>query len=307
MIGEDGMQILRTTRNEIRRILCSTGFWLSVAIALIILLTSTAHKEEDGSAYTVLSMALQLGKAEILMKNVFAQTLFSQIVRYALPMYGPLLAALSFAVVLCEERKYGVRRYVLFKEGKTAYVLSKALSAVVASGTAFFLATLLFLLFLYCEYPLMSARDMEVFQYWLEVQSVSPSGETIIWFQWFGEHAYGILQLFGVFLYGMFCGFIGYICTAFFSNVYLTVCIPFFFGYIYYSITQALMARAVEGSISWDLYNVVNSYVSPEGYMYYWRMEDSLIINLIALVVLWLISIGIHMLQIWKVADCGVK
>ena len=301
------MQILRTTWNEIRRILCSTGFWLAVGLTLIILLTTIAHKEEDGTAYTVLSLALQFDKTEILMIGVNVQNLFSTTVRYALPMYGPLLAALSFAVVLCEERKYGVRRYLLFKEGKMPYVLSKALSAIVASGVAFLLAALLFLVFLYWEYPLMSAGNADSFQYWLDYQSVAPDGKPILWFQWFGEHAYVLLQLVGAFLYGMFCGFIGYICTAFFSNVYLAVCIPFFFGYIYYSLTQAIMARAIEGSVSWDVYNAVNAYVSPEGYMHYWRMTDSLMVNLIVLLAVWVIAIGIHMLQIQKATDCGVK
>ena len=301
------MQILRTTGNEIKRILHSTGFWLSVGLALIILLTTTAYSEEDGKAYTVLSLALEFEKDQMIMFNVSVQSLFSRIVRSILPMYGPLLAALSFAVVLCEERKYGVRRYLLFKEGKISYVLSKALSAIVASGLAFLMAALLFLVFLYWQYPLMSARNGESFLHWLEFQSVSPSGEPVIWYEWFGEHAFNLQQLAGVFLYGVFCGFIGYICTAFFSNVYLAVCIPFFFGYVYYSVTQAIMARAIEGSISWDLYNTINAYVSPEGYMYYWKMQDSVGVNLIVLVAVWMIAIGIHMLQIQKATDCGVK
>lgn len=300
------MQIFRTIGNEIRRILCSTGFWIAVGLALIILLTSTAYEEEDGTTHTVLAFAFEYSKDQMLIYNQDLQSQFA-IVRYALPMYGPLLAALAFASTLCEERKYGVRRYIVFQEGRVPYVLSKAFSACLASGLVFFISALLFLLFLYWRYPLRSAGEMDSFLYWMEYQSVSPNGEPIVWFEWFGEHAFCILQLAGTFLYGMFSGFIGYICTIFFSNVYLAVCIPFFFGYIYYSITQAIMARAMEGSISWDVYNAINSYVSPEGYMYFWRMADGFVVNMVVLLLVWVIAIGIHMLQIHKTTDCGVK
>lgn len=300
--------IFRTTVSEINRMLRASGFWLAVALILVILLTATAYKEdEDGTTYTVLSMVLQYNKGQIGQMGLCVQTLFSTVVRGNLPMYGPLLAAMAFAGGLCEERKYGVRRYILMRNGKSAHVCSKALSAIITSGLVFFVAGCLFLLFLYWRYPLKSAQDMETFRYWLEFQSVAPNGEPILLFEWLGEHAYSVLQLLGLFLYGMFCGVIGYICTVFFSNVYLAVCIPFFFGYIYYSITQALMARAIEGSISWDMYNSINSYVSPEGYMYFWRMTDSFGANMVCLIILWAIAIGIHMLHIYKATDCGVK
>ena len=223
-------QILRTTAGEIRRILTSSGFWLAVGLALLILFTTTAYKEENGTTYNILSAAFQFDKGELLFKSVYVQTLFPTTVRYSLPMYGPLIAALSFAGVLCEEQKYGVRRYLLFKEGKTSYVLSKALSAIISSGLVFLLSSVILLVFIYCKYPLMSAQDAESFQYWLEFQSVDPNGNPILLFDWFGEHAYCLLQLIGAFIYGIFCGFIGFVCTAFFSNVYLVVCVPFFFG-----------------------------------------------------------------------------
>lgn len=300
-------KIFRTTANEIRRILCSSGFWLSSALALIILFTTTAYKETDGTAYNIFSAGFIFDKQALLDNGITVQTLFSTTVRYALPMYGPLLAALAFASILCEEQKYGVRRYLLFKEGKKSYVFSKALSAIITSGLVFLISALVLLLFIYWKYPLMSAHDADGFAYWLDFNSKNPDGTTMVMFQWFGEHAYCLLQLIGVFVYGVFCGFVGYICTAFFSNVYLAVCIPFFFGYIYYSITQAIMGRAIEGSVPMELYTAINTYVSPEGYMLFWRMRDGLVINSIVLVAVWVIAIVIHMFRIEKATDCGVN
>ena len=292
---------------EMKRIVQSSGFWLSVGLALIIILTTNAYQEQGGTTYNVWMAAFLFDKAELLKMGLNMQTRFALSLQAALPMYGPLFAALSFASVICEEQKYGVRRYLIFKQGKVHYVLSKALSAICASGLVFLVTALLFMLFMYWRYPLMSANGVEDFQSWIEFHSTAPDGTPILLFSWFGEHAYCILQLIGVFLYGMFCGFIGYICTAFFSNVYLAVCIPFFFGYIYYSISQTITGRMIEGSISMEIYNAMNTYVSPNGYMYFWRMTEGLMVNMLVLVGVWIVAVGIHMLCVQKATDCGVK
>ncbi|MBR4027565.1 MAG: hypothetical protein IKJ01_08455 [Lachnospiraceae bacterium] len=300
--------VLRITINEIKRMICSSGFWLSVGLACIILFTTEAYREQDGTVYTILTAGGYLKGKEGLESNINVQSLFSLTVRYQLPMYGPLLAALSFASILCEEQKYGIRRYLLFKEGKKNYVFSKAVSAMITSGLAFFVSAIILLVFLYVNYPLMSeVVDIESFQSWFTYQSNNKNGTVMLLFRLFGEHGFCMMQLIGVFLYGVFCGFIGYICTAFFANVYLAVCIPFFFGYMYYSIVQAIMGRLTEGTISIELYNKINRYVSPEGYMYFWKMQDSFLINIIVLFGVWIIAIGIHMFRIQKATDCGVN
>lgn len=300
-------QILRTTAGEMRRILCSTGFWLSVGLTVIILMTSTMYKETDGTTYSLFTLGMHFDKLQLQNFGIFAQRDFSTLVLYTLPMYGPLLAALSFGTSLCEEQKYGVRRYVLFKEGKLPYVLSKAISAICASGLAFLIGAGIILLFMYWRYPLMSTMDTASYQMWMEHYFADADGITKLLFSWFGEHAFSILVLFGVVLYGVFCGFIGYICTAFFSNVYLAVCIPFFFGYVYYSITQALMARMTEGAVSIEVYNAINSYVSPEGYMAFWRQKESFGVNMMVLLAVWIMAIVIQLVRLQKAADCGVK
>ena len=95
--------VLRITINEIKRMICSSGFWLSVGLACIILFTTEAYREQDGTVYTILTAGGYLKGKEGLESNIDVQSLFSLTVRYQLPMYGPLLAALSFASILCEK------------------------------------------------------------------------------------------------------------------------------------------------------------------------------------------------------------
>lgn len=294
---------LRTTGKDIRRNLVSFGFWLSVGLAVIILLTGAELEGERGETYNIVTAMLYLDEAKLQMLGWNADMVFSGCLWSSMPMYGMLLAALSFAVNLCEEQKHGVRRYILMKEGKWNYTLSKAVSAMLVSGIAFLLSTLVVCLIVHAKFPVMSEEDLS----WrVEVLKLPPSVTQAL-LGCFGARMFSVMGVFGAFLYGVFCGFAGYLCSAFFSNVYLVVCIPFFFGYMYYSILQVLMGMAIEGRIPWEQYNLLDSHVSPHGYMNFWQYWDAFGWNMLALVVLWGFSIGIYYLRIHKAVDCGVK
>ena len=298
-------EIFRMTYSYISRCLKSAGFLLSVCLGVVILLTTVVYKDIDGASYNLLTVGFYFEKEELISNHLNVQKLFSLAINYAMPMYGTLLAAISYAGTFCEEQKSGAKRYLLFRAGKVEYVLSKSFAAIFISGVSFVVAGILLLVFLYWKYPLVSAQDMDSFQSWMEFYSQNSDGSQNILYKYFGEHAFCIQHLSGLFVYGVFCGFIGYTCAAFFSNVYLLVCVPFFLGYIYYSIVRTINARAIEGSISFELVNALNSYVSPTGYMNYWRQTETLAINMLVLLVAWCVAIGIHILRVKKVSDCG--
>lgn len=297
--------VVRTTIDYIKRILCSAGFWLSVGLGCVVLCMAYTHKDMGGASYNVLTSAFQLSREELISNGITVQRTFSTAIHYAMPMYGTLLAALSYAGVLCEEKKTGAMRYLLFHSGKKEHVLTRSAAVMFVSGCSFVIMGMFLLLFLYWKFPLMSADDAELFQIWLEFQSGDGTGMTFLLYQWFGEHAYCIQLLSGLFVYGLFCGCIGYICAAFFSNVYLMVCIPFFFGYIYFSITRTIENRVMEGSISYEIGEIVNSYVSPNGYLLYWKQTESFACNMMVLVLVWVIAAMLHIIRIKRADDCG--
>ncbi|MBQ8519635.1 MAG: hypothetical protein IJ455_08570 [Agathobacter sp.] len=299
--------VWKITLDEMKRILSSFGFWLSVGLALLILLTSQIHKDLDGTVYTVLSATYELEREQMIIYNLSVEKTLTGHIIYQLSMYGPLFAALSFATVLCEEQKYGVRRYLLFKEGKKRYVISKALTAVLTSGLCFLVIGLLFLVFLYWNYPMRAETSPDYYIWYVENRLPQMTGLVPLTFDLFGEGAFIILSLMGAFLYGVFCGFIGFICTAFFSNIYLAVCIPFFFGYIYYSIVSSFDGRLLEGSVTMENYIAIHSYVSPEGYVQFWEKAEYCLVNMVVLVAVWIAAIVIHLIYMQKASDCGVS
>lgn len=297
--------LLRITIKEMKRILSSSGFWLSAGLLVILLLTGTAYKDQqDGTTYTVITAAFEMDTEELLRYSLDVQSLLYSRVYGSLPMYGMLLAALSFAGALCEEQKYGVRRYLVFKEGKVRYVLGKAFAAILASVMSFLVAAGIMLLFLFWKYPMMKESSISA---WMEYYGTNGGVIVQALIENLGGYAHIVLTLVGGCVYMVFCAFLGFVCTAFFSNVYLAVCIPFFFGYIYYSIMDSMVGRVMEGAISWEFYSKLTSYVSPNGYMSFWSLPDSRTINMLVLLAVWVVAVGVHILRMHKAADCGVN
>lgn len=293
-------KVIRSTFHKLKRMVCSVGFWIAVILIVLITVTSDVYTDFDGSKYSMMTILFHFSEKERVQYGMDMQSMLMW-VNATFSMYGMLFAALSYASVLCEEQKYGVRRYLLFKEGKWGHTLSNAFASILSSGLVFLIGTGFVMLFLYCNYPLKSEVDKWGFEAWLSYRAQSAP-----WlYEMFGESACFIQLLSGVFLYGNFCGFIGYVCAAFFSNVYLLTCIPFFLGYFYFSVTQSIYARVGEGRLPMELMSTLYAYVSPECYMGYWNYMDSFWINVGMLVIIWVCVIGIHMMRLSRKADCG--
>jgi len=292
--------LFRSTFQKLRRMMCSVGFWIAILLIVIITITSDAYTDLSGAKYSMLTILFHFDEAVRVQNGIDVQSLFMWI-NATFSMYGMLFAALSYASVLCEEQKYGVRRYLLFKEGKWIHTLSNALASMLSSGLVFLIGTGIIIAFLYGNYPLKSEVDEWEFEAWLNYRAQSAP-----WlYESFGEYADSIQLLSGVFLYGIFCGFIGFACAAFFSNVYLLTCIPFFVGYFYFSVTQSIYARVGEGNLPMEVMNMLYAYASPECYMRYWSYRESFGVNMALVAIIWGLAIGLHMLCLNKKADCG--
>lgn len=293
-------KVIHSSFQKLNRMICSMGFWIAIILIVIITLTCESYTDVDGAKYSMLTILFNYDMEARIQNHMDMQSLLL-LIQGTLSMYGMLFAALSYASVLCEEQKNGVRRYVLLKEGKWNYVLSNAFATILSSGLVFLVGTAIVIGFICWNYPVLSELDKTAYEYWFSYQS-----ENAPWFySTFGEMACCIQLLFGVFLYGTFCGFVGFLCAAFFSNVYLLTCIPFFVGYFYFSIMQVIYARVFEGVLPIELMQVLNTYVSPECYIKCWNYKKSLPINIAILLVIWILVIGVHRACLEKRADCG--
>lgn len=291
---------ISVTLHKLKRMVCSGGFWISVLLIFIITISTEAHTHFDGSQYSLLTILFHFDEAARIQNNMSAQSKII-LINAIFSMYGMLFASLAYASVLCEEQKYGVRRYMLMKEGRWTHILSNAFATMLASGLVFVVGSAVTEMFILWNYPLRSEVEGQAIVSWLEYNArYAP------WlYATLGEMASFVQLLMGVFLYGMFCGFIGFICAAFFSNVYLLTCISFFFGYFYFSIAQSIEARVSEGSLPMEWLQSIQAYVSPNSYMRYWIYADSFFINILVLVLVWMVGIGIHKICMEKKADCG--
>lgn len=291
---------IKVTFQKLKRMVCSGGFWISVVLIFIITITTEAYTHFDGTQYSLLTILFHFDENARIQNNMNAQSKIT-LLQVSFTMYGMLFSSMAYASVLCEEQKHGICRYMLIKEGKWTHILSNAFAAMLASGLVFVVGSVVTEIFILWNYPLMSEIDGYALESWLTYNARHAP-----WlYEMLGEMATFAQLLFGVFLYGMFCGFLGFICSAFFSNVYLLTCIPYFFGYFYYSITQAIEARALEGNFPMECLQLMYTYVSPGSYMSYWSYKDSLWANMLVFIFVWVMGIGIHKMCLEKRADCG--
>ena len=61
-------------------------------------------------------------------------------------MFIPILAAFPFIPVFCDERSGGNGRFVISREGKISYIISKYFAAIISGGFGVLLGYVLFLL-----------------------------------------------------------------------------------------------------------------------------------------------------------------
>ena len=299
---------LKQCLKEIEKMIQSPGLWLSIGLGLVLVFSMTVYEDETGNAYNSISILMEYSKEEIsIHTNIEAEKVFSNVIKYMYSLYGTMIVALAVAGPICQENKSNARRYLIFRSGKWKYCLSKTVSTMVVSAAVLVIIGIIYMIYCRVFFPNIIDTPVENWSYWFEYQMTTKAGTKRWLFELLGIEAYYIYQLMGLAFYGVFCGAIAFFVLSVTSNIYVAVCIPFFIGYMHYSICDTITARFYEGDVRQELYMAVLGYGHPNGYTYFWKMEDYLDVNTAIVVILWICAIGAHMIQIKRMKDCGVK
>ncbi len=300
-----GGDFFRSVGLELRKMLKSGGFWLSVALILLILFTYGIYQDDSGKSYSVINVLLQLNHSTFLDNQLSAQGVFRIATQSGLAMYGTAFAALSFTGTFCQESRNNAKRYIVFRNGKTCFTLSKAVAAMVVSGLAFALAASLFMVVVIICFPDIS--QSQDYGYWLDNYSRNSSGEVMGIYKALGAKAVYLLHISGMFFYGCVCGAVGFAFSAFSSSIYLCVCIPFFIGYAQYSFFAGIVMGYTDGRIPEKVFSLICDYGAWQSYTAYWINMKVFAGNLGIMVLMWILAIVIFRARIGRSVDCGVK
>lgn len=290
---------------EFKKIFTSAGLWISIALMLLLMLTYVIYENETGQTYTVINALFKLDKEQMLWNKLSAQKVFKDVCMNSLVMYGPALAALSSATTICMENKFNITRYMLIRSGKWKYIFIKTVVALITSGIAFLAASIICLLVVMIGFPDMS--ELDDYEFYYELYSKSSDGKKLLLFSVFGIKAIYIYQLTGIFIYGSFCGAIGFMFTSFCNDVYLCVCGAFFGGYIYYSVYNGIIQGYISGNVSDEIANILMNYGNWSNYITFYNYTKSLPVNMLIYIVFWVSGGILYRIKISVKQDCGGK
>lgn len=230
-------------RNELKWMICSPGFLMAVITIYVLCFVSPIFIAENGMEYSIIDLlqTAKTSKSDLFpMQYAMVDVLQNAIGGY-LPLFAPVVTSLPLMLVVYSEKRSEYKRsYIFRKKTEYHYVLDKLFVGFFVGGVAVLSAMMLF-------------------------QITILLSNTTIW--------HGVLPLaefsheevadlakfyFGAMFYGGMSMLLGGILCFLFRNIYIIVCIPFLFTYMYdltISHFNALACKGNQSSISGLLFS----------------------------------------------------
>lgn len=210
--------MLRSIKKEMSVLVFSRAFWFCVLGVVVCMLMETY----DISIYmgteqhTILDMILLQGKRWILENaGMSCEEVFMGQPGRQMMDFVTVLTSLPFLAQFCAERKNGVIRNCIFREGKIRYYVSRVFCGMVCGGLITGIGTLLYYGILHMYFPTVMSLGQEQ----VELFSVLYGS---------GKIEYLVLgRIVGFVLYGMVAALFGCVLAAFTRDIYVCLTVPF--------------------------------------------------------------------------------
>lgn len=144
-------------------------------------------------------------------------------------LFVPMISALCFVNVLCDEKTSHYIRYEVHRTGYFKFGASQFISSLFTSGLSITIGYGAFIIFSILNFPHLASYSEEIRESIFTMYSFSGIAESI--FQSFGIASLYLLLLAEMFLYGMLAALPALLIVSFTNNKYLIVCIPFLAKY----------------------------------------------------------------------------
>ena len=227
-------------KSYLKRLFTSPAFWIGAAAFGIIMLFSPLYQDNDTHSYKTIIYSIT---------NISPETLYSD-TRYSFEsalkwsqsswatMFAPVFVSVAAVNIFIDERECGFKRLVIFRSGKTRYILNNFLFFAIAGGLICMLGEIIFTSFVYYELPNYNEYDgMNMAMFCRE--------NTVCGFLYSHFGILGILLTNALqgFIFGVIMIMPSFFLCSFVRNKYLAICIPFFIKYGLNGISTFLMSR----------------------------------------------------------------
>lgn len=210
--------MLRSIKKEMSVLFFSPAFLVCVlGVAVCMLMEPYDLSISMGTErHTVLDMILLQGKGWILENaGMSCEEVFMGQPGRQMMDFVTVLTSLPFLVQFCAERKNGVIRNCIFREGKIRYYVSRMFCGMVCGGLVMGFGTLLYYGILHMYFPTVMSLGQEKAELFSSLY-----GNGKIEYLIFGQIA-------GFVLYGMVAALFGCVLAAFTKDIYICLTIPF--------------------------------------------------------------------------------
>lgn len=209
------MKTLNCILTELKKVVLSPYFLIGIITFALMCFTSSAYTDySNNREMSIFEMITKLGTKHAQSYKFSAQYVCSHGFGNWIVQFLSIIVAFPFVKVLCDERRFSEKRYIICRTGKLRYCLSKFLSAIISGAALCALGFLLFSAAVYIIFPSITQFPPE-------------QAETLL-----ADDLSFPKKLLITVIMGAGAAVLPFLVSVFTTNQYFCICIPFLLQYM---------------------------------------------------------------------------
>ena len=280
------MKTLNCILSELKKVILSPYFAVGIIAFALMCFTSSAYTDHSNmNEVSIFEMTAMLGTEQAQTYEFSAQYVCSHGFGIWVVQFLSIIVAFPFVKVLCDERRYSEKRYIISRMGKLRYCLSKFISALFCGAILCALGYLLFSAAVYAIFPNASALSPEQAEMLASCNISYPK------------------KLLETVIMGAGAAVLPFLVCVFTANQYFCICIPFLLQYMQMTTANKLILDSVSDCPEWQ--RALRIAVYPNSLREIAYCTQTGIFSLIGYTFLAAAALALFIITARRCTDCG--
>ncbi|MGN0600506.1 MAG: hypothetical protein ACI4JK_11505 [Oscillospiraceae bacterium] len=280
------MKTLNCILTELKKVILSPYFAVGIIAFALMCFTSSAYTDYSNmKQLSIFEMVTMLGTEKAESYEFSAQYVCAHGFGTWVVQFLSIIVAFPFVKVLCDERRFGEKRYIICRMGKLRYCLSKFLSSIIGGAVLCALGFLLFSGAVYMIFPKVSELSPE--------QAEMLASCNISYTK----------KLLETVIMGAGAAILPFLISVFTTNQYFCICIPFLIQYMQMTAANKLILDSISGCPEWQRALIMSVYPNSLQEIIYCTQTG--IISLIGYAFLAAAALTLFIITARRCTDCG--
>lgn len=280
------MKTINCILTELKKVILSPYFAVGIIAFALMCFTSPAYRDfSNMNEVSIFEMITMLGTEQAESYEFSAQYVCAHGFGTWVVQFLSIIVAFPFVKVLCDERRYSEKRYIICRMGKLRYCLSKFISAIIGGAVLCTLGFLLFSAAIYMIFPKASALSAEQAEMLAMCNISYPK------------------KLLETVIMGAGAAVLPFLVSVFTVNQYFCICIPFLLQYMKMTAANKLIFDNILDCPEWQRALIMAVYPNSLREIAYCTQTG--IISLIGYVFLAATALTLFIITARRCTDCG--